>query len=670
MNNPKQDPDPEDLDKTFIEGVDAKTGPHSLSRGGKLDATSLRAANPYQNPGAAAGPATNLPSGNEPIPLGSGAIVGLLGSGGMARVYKIWNEKLEVFRAVKILLPNQQGDLRNRFETEAKITAKLHHPNIVEIYNVGDWQGLPYLEMEIIDGLSLESIISKTGKLPSSVCSSIAIFTARALGYAHGQQFLIYGKNYHGIVHRDLKPANIMVSSQGALKLMDFGIARPTEASLHTVDGNIVGTMQYLSPEQLDGTDIDCRADIYAFGAILYEMLTGTKTFPQETITNLMKQKILNEYRKFNDFDFSVPAGLAKISQKCLQIAKENRFVDANALLKELESVHRTLSSESPEFMLKAFITDPGSIVEVSRHKTPFHISPKIIIAAAAAALVGLLIAVFLLTGPKPAPTAEQPVAHTQPPVTQTAPQPAAQPPVQPQQHEAMQPLANPAREQKTTEPPRPRYPETKVQQPRTHGTATHAQPVKAPPEKIVSPPVNSPEPPSLAKLQKTYESNDLFIVGKLAIQKSSFNDAIFALTNVPRTSPNHDKSVLLLITAYMETNRGRDAEALIQNEKINDAEYYFLAGKLLLQEGRHKEALDHFQAALTKPSNLRSSSEVRSDALYYTAIAYRDIYISDPSPDNRGLALQAWLVVKNVYRNSPNHPRYQKAVEELAGIK
>ena len=97
--------------------------------------------------------------------------------------------------------------------------------------------------------------------------------------------------------------------------------------------------MQYLSPEQLDGTDIDCRADIYAFGAILYEMLTGTKTFPQETITNLMKQKILNEYRKFDDFDFSVPAGLAKISQKCLQIAKENRFVDANALLKELEPI-------------------------------------------------------------------------------------------------------------------------------------------------------------------------------------------------------------------------------------------------------------------------------------------------------------------------------------------
>ena len=672
MNNQKKDPGPEDIGKTFVEGADAKTGSHSLNAGGKLDATSLRAANPY-GPAAAAGTSTNLPSGNEPIPLGSGTIVGLLGAGGMARVYKIWNDKLEVFRAVKILIPNQQGDLRNRFETEAKITAKLHHPNIVEIYNVGDWQGLPYLEMEIIDGMSLESIISKTGKLPSSVCSSIAIFMARALGYAHGQQFLIYGKNYHGIIHRDLKPANIMISSQGTLKLMDFGIARPTEASLHTVDGNIVGTMQYLSPEQLDGTDIDCRADIYAFGAILYEMLTGTKTFPQETITNLMKQKILNEYRKFEDFDFSVPVGLARISQKCLQIAKENRYPDANALLKELESVHRTLSSESPEFMLKTFTTDPGSIVEVSRHKTPFHIGPTIIIATAAAALVVLLIAVFLLTGPKPAPT-EQAAAKAQTPVSQNVPQAAVQPPVQPQQPEALQPLANPGEEQKASETPPSRFSETKAQS-RTRTAAVRTQSMKAiarnaPPEKSNFSSVNNQEPPSLAKLQKTYESNDLFIVGKLAMQKSSYVDAILALTNVPRTSPNHEKSVLLLITAYMETNRGRDAQAIVQNEKINDAEYYFLAGKLLQQQGRNKEALDHFQAALTKPSNLRSSADVRSDALYYTAIAYRDIYISDPSPDNRGLALQAWLVVKNVYRNSPNHPRYQKAVEELANIK
>ena len=120
MNTNNNNPQGPDLGKTFVEDEGAKTGVHSLGANKRLDATSVRGANPY-----AASGAPNLPTGNEPIALGSGSIVGLLGTGGMARVYKIWNDKLEVFRAVKILIPNQQGDVRNRFETEAKITAKL-----------------------------------------------------------------------------------------------------------------------------------------------------------------------------------------------------------------------------------------------------------------------------------------------------------------------------------------------------------------------------------------------------------------------------------------------------------------------------------------------------------------------------------------------------------------
>jgi serine/threonine-protein kinase len=682
MNNSDNPRAPEDVGKTFVEGSDAKTGFHSLGANARLDATSARASNPYAGP-AATEVASNLPSGSEPIPLGSGTIVGLLGSGGMAKVYKVWNEKLEVFRAVKILIPNQQGDLRNRFETEAKITAKLHHPNIVEIYNVGDWQGLPYLEMEIIDGLSLEAIIAKTGKLPPAVCSAISIFVARALAYAHGQQFLIYGKNYHGIVHRDLKPANIMVSSQGGLKLMDFGIARPTEASLHTVEGNIVGTMQYLAPEQMDGADIDARADLYAFGAILYEILTGTKTFPQETITNLMKRKILNEYRKFDDFEFDVPSGLAKISQKCLQIDKTNRFADANTMLKELESVHRTLSSESPEEILKTFTIDPGSIAEITNRGSPLKLSPKIIIAAASAALVAILIAVFVITGPKPAPAPPQEVKAAQPTAT---PSPVAAAPTPPsaiqQDNAALKPL-DAVSSAITTE-----FNQKSKQEPEaltTHRkeiksgqssrlTAAHTQTSRPAHsfEKSSADPsiVEKSEMPPLARLQKTYESSDFFLIGKMAMQKSAYSDAILALATISRTNANYEKAQLMLANAYLESGRLKDAQAIIQNEKINDAEYYFLAGKILHQQGRHKEALDYFQSAVTKPSNLRSSAEVRSDALYYTALVYRDKYISDPSPDNRGLALQAWLVVKNIYRNNPNSPRYQKAVEELANTK
>ncbi|HAJ79167.1 MAG TPA: hypothetical protein DCO75_05300 [Fibrobacteres bacterium] len=659
----------QDVSKTFVEGSDAQqTGIHSLKTKSRLDATSIRGANPYESQTA-----SNLPSGNEPLPLGSGSIVGLLGSGGMAKVYKIWNEKLEVFRAVKILIPNQQGDLRNRFETEAKITAKLHHTNIVEIYNVGDWQNLPYLEMELIDGQSLEAIIQKTGRLSPIVCSSIAIFVARALAYAHSQEFLIYGKTYKGIIHRDLKPANIMISSQGLLKLMDFGIARPTEASLHTVEGNIVGTMQYLSPEQLDGIDVDNRADIYAFGAILYEMLTGTKTFPQETITNLMKQKIVNEYRKFDDFDFGIPSALTKITQKCLQLSKENRYTNANMLLKELETAHKSLTPESPENILKTFITDPSSIPESSIRKSFLRLNPKILIPAAGVLLVGGLVTFFLMTGPKNSRETQQKVVVAVPPPQPQTQQPAnATAPVEQLQKEKdnFKPLARQDSYQQKQQPVEQVSNKLNVR----HSGSSSLKADKTPKEKKT----DTKEPDYTEKkqnvsplelLKKKYESNDCVAIGIMAIQKNEFSEAITALSAVGRSDANHEKAVVLLLNAYIESGRMADAQSITQNETINDAQFYFLCGKLLQKQEKNRQALEFFQTALTKPCIIRNIGDVRMDAIYYTALTWRDIYISDPTPDNKGMVLQSWLVVKNAYRNNPSHQRFKKAVEEMASI-
>jgi len=420
------------LDKTFVEGAapmqpDYAGQPISgLPGATRIPASQLSSVNPYTRSGASekyASSSDELPTGNEPIPLGSGTVAGILGSGGMAKVYKIWNEKLEVFRAVKILLPTRQADLKSRFETEAKITAKLHHPNIVEIYSVGEWRGLPYLEMEYIDGCSLEALIAQMGKLPDAVCSAIAILVARALEYAHNQEFLIYGKTYHGVIHRDLTPANIMIPMVGDVRLMDFGIARPTEASLHTVEGNIVGTMQYLSPEQMDGVDIDARTDIYSFGAILYEMLTGTKTFPQDTITNLMKKKILNEYRRFSDFDFAVSHHLARISQKCLQINKNDRYPDMAALLKDLTSAHQTLASQPPTEILRTFVSDPEKFAKKrKRSRASLRISPRITVPIAGAAAIAGLVTLFIVTGPQNDPEIKSAPADS---AQSAAPQPS-----------------------------------------------------------------------------------------------------------------------------------------------------------------------------------------------------------------------------------------------------
>jgi serine/threonine protein kinase len=684
----KQPDKPQDLGKTFVEGADAgsKTGFHPLNTGIRGDATSLSATNPYGVKKTASPQPEGLPTGDEPLPLGSGTIVGLLGAGGMARVYKIWNEKLEVFRAVKILIPTQQGDLRNRFETEAKITAKLRHPNIVEIYSVGDWNGLPYLEMELIDGSALDTMIQRIGKLPPSVCSAIGIFVARALTYAHNQEFLLYGKTYQGIIHRDLKPANIMISKHGDLRLMDFGIARPTEASLHTVEGNIVGTMQYLSPEQMDGVDVDARADIYSFGAIMYEMITGTKTFPQDTITNLMKRKIMNDYRKFDDFDFGVPQALAKIAQKCLQLDKTDRYTSATALLEDLDEAHRSLTSDSPETVLKSYLDNPSTISDHVGRKRPAFLSLKIVIPVAAAIVIAALVAVFIATGPKSSEeTHQQTVAAApQKSVVQQA-QPAAQPSPAQQADNGLKPLspqtAEPDMREKQSMQQEPQATNSAVAQEMearyqaarqaalSRQSSKHAKPSH---ESIPSREQESGNAgaSSADRLKKSYGSSDFVEVGQRALAKNAFDDAILAFDNVPAGSPQHEKAFLLQIDALIQSDKLREAKEKIQNEQVNDAEYSLLSGEMYQKMGRNKDALENFQTALTRPSKYRNIRDVRNDALYYTALTYSEMYKDDPSNDNRGMALQSWRVVKNMYSSNPDNGRYKKAVNELASIK
>ncbi|MFP4416317.1 MAG: serine/threonine-protein kinase [Fibrobacterota bacterium] len=304
-----------------------------------------------------------LPPENESIPLGSGIITGLLGSGGMAKVYKIWNEELEVFRAVKVLLPSSQQEVKNRFQTEVKISAKLNHPNIVRVFSVGRWNGLPYMEMEMIEGITLSSIISRFKTIPSSVCAALALQISHALAYAHSQEVLIYGKKYSGIIHRDLKPSNIMVNNQGVVKLMDFGVARPVETGLHTVNTtNLVGTLQYFSPEQIAGYPIDQSSDIYSFGAVLYEMLCGSCPFPQNKMVELIQAKTNNRFTRLEDYGQNFDSRLSSVVQICLRTDKHSRFDDSFKLRSCLDEIHRSFQTESPEEVIKSFMSDPEKV--------------------------------------------------------------------------------------------------------------------------------------------------------------------------------------------------------------------------------------------------------------------------------------------------------------------
>ncbi|MBD3320730.1 MAG: protein kinase [Chitinivibrionales bacterium] len=646
---------PKDIEKTFVEGSGSPPGQHDLKAGTKIHVDSDQVTAAYTK--TRIGSSGNLPEEEQGRPLGSGKIVDVLGTGGMAKVYKIWNDKLEVYRAVKILLPDHQSDLLNRFETEAKITAKLHHPNIVEIYNVGEWNNLPFLEMELIDGESLESIINTKGKLPEPVCSAIALFIARALMYAHGQEFLLYGKNYNGIIHRDLKPANIMIDKSGAVKLMDFGIARPTETSFHTVEGSIVGTLQYLAPEQIDGEGIDHGADIYALGAILYEMLTGYKTFPQKTITNLMKKKATNEYRKFDDFEFRVNSSLAKIAQRCLSVSKENRYESAKELVAALESAHKNLTSFTPEEIIVKYLQNPESLKISSRVNLLRFFKPRIMIPAGLAIVLVSLFILFIQTGPELSGDDAE-TADAKQRELAGAQEKAAQEDIDtPFEEEGLKPLV-PEGKQEPRQPSGKKIARSKPPDPKPGPEKpVRSRTPRRPSRKTLSP---------VEKLQQKYESEDLLAIAKTALGKRNTSDAILALENV---RANTTRKSLLLLEAYVLAGQTKDALYIVNSQQINDGQFEFLAGKTYYMLNNNAEALKHFEDAILKPCKTRSRNGVRNDALYYTALIRSRLYETNPTASNLQHAKQAWLVVKNCYRSSTNHSRYKKAVQQLASF-
>jgi serine/threonine protein kinase len=304
--------------------------------------------------------ATRLPLEDDRIQLGSGIISGILGTGGMAKVYKIWNDKLEIFRAVKLLLPTHDQEAFKRFQTEVKISAKLKHPNIIEIHSVGEWQGLPYMEMELVEGEPLNNLISRYKVLPSFLSSSIALLVARALAYAHYQEIQIYGKKYKGIIHRDLKPSNIMIGPTGTVKLMDFGVARPVETGLHTVNtDSIVGTVHYFSPEQIQGYPVNQLSDIYSFGAVLYEMLCGSNPFPYSTIADLIQAKLKNQFTHLGDYNLCCDPRLSSVAQICLRTHKSTRIQNSMQLRDYLEEVHNSLEIGTPEKVITDFYNNP-----------------------------------------------------------------------------------------------------------------------------------------------------------------------------------------------------------------------------------------------------------------------------------------------------------------------
>jgi len=309
-----------------------------------------------------------------------------LGGGGMGKVYRVYDRKLEEEVALKLIRPEIAADWEaiERFRNEIKIARKITHKNVCKMYDLGESGGASYITMEYVPGEDLRSFIHRSKQLTVATAVSISRQVAEGLSEAHSL----------GIVHRDLKPGNIMIDKEGNAKVMDFGIARSLLGKGLTGEGAIIGTPEYMSPEQVEGKEADQRSDIYALGVIIFEMLVGSPPFEGETpfaIANKHKTEPPPVPKKLLP---QLPEALNKVILRCLEKDRANRYQTAGELLTDLSAVEQTFLTADRA------LTRAKTKIRTSREIT-VKVTPRKLIIPAAIVLVAA-IAGLVLFKPEP----------------------------------------------------------------------------------------------------------------------------------------------------------------------------------------------------------------------------------------------------------------------------
>ena len=254
-------------------------------------------------------------------------IIDRVGSGGMADVYKARDQRLNRFVAIKILKPEYSNDAKfvSKFRGEAQSVAGLSHPNVVNVYDVGEDDDLYYIVMELVEGITLKRFIEKKGRLDVKEAIGIGVQIAQGMQAAHD----------NSIIHRDIKPQNIIISKDGKVKVTDFGIAKA--ATSNTITSNVMGSVHYTSPEQARGGYSDEKSDIYSLGITMFEMLTGRVPFNGETTVAIAIKHIQEEMPSPKEFVPEIPSSVASIVLKCCQKSPDRRYQNMAELIADLK---------------------------------------------------------------------------------------------------------------------------------------------------------------------------------------------------------------------------------------------------------------------------------------------------------------------------------------------
>jgi serine/threonine protein kinase len=616
--------------------------------------------NPSNDKQTASSVSYQIPRPEPGMKIGHNKIIELIAEGGMASVYKVWHEELEIVRAIKILKPGFDEETKKRLRTEAKISAHLSHPNIVEIYGLYFWNDyIPYIEMEYVDGFSLRQLIDSKKVLPLTFSLSLIYFICNALHYAHNQVFTLYGKTYEGIVHRDIKPANILITRSGTPKLADFGIARPKEISIHTDGQKVMGTFTYLSPEQLNGEPLDRRSDIYSLGTVLYECIIGVKAFPQKMLTDLIREKLQNNYTPIDSFGIEIPKKCAQIIEKSMQLEKEKRYQTSKEMADDILEFIKKTTTETPDQILSSFNLEQSDITKIklkTKNKFPFlnlFLVPFIAFA--------ILITIFLALNFQKSNKSQIKTSLSKPTTLEK---------------KAYSTQEDISKESIThTNVVRDSQISSKdfsnISTPITKDMPVNKITSN---KKTITSSSNINDASNVLSSSATLNEKTINIARSLSeasenIKSKRWSNAINILERLLKQSLSEQEktqAIILLLESYLQLNDLESAKKIvIENTNIiNDGLFFLLSGELYNKIDMQAEALSAFSKAQKTPSKFKKTVDM--EATLNIARIFNNFYHAKPNIENKILLKKAYLEFKNNY--CPN-TSIQKACEEAEEI-
>ncbi len=657
-----------------------------------------------------ASPVHTMPYGHQPEEIASGTVVGKLGQGGMSVVYEIWNRRLEIKRAVKLMRPTYAPREEERFDREMKITAQLEHPNIVSVHSVGEWNDLPYIEMEKIDGYSLNRLVETYGPQSPQFCTSISLLISRALEYAHNHKYSMNGKEYRGILHRDLKTANVMISYEGKVKLMDFGVAKPIDLNLDTDPGSIVGSFQYISPEQLQGEELDVRSDVYALGCMMYEMVTGRKAFPSTKITELVPMRLKNAFEPLSNFELTAPPAFTSLINACLEYAPAKRPATAETVVRRLEKIHSSLTEQSPERIVATHVRtalDSRMPIKKTSVRRNTDKLPLLIIAFLTGSLIGGLfpIATYRLAelfddqtpivssldtrkehsrvdserkteagndeaeddeagAPEPSESSE--AAELKPDVKAPSKKQKPEEVRSVERRDAVRPLSRPeqtvtarSEEPRKTEgngepddnqvlPDDPRSPELLEPERRTRVVDVVAPADEPEAQEDIDRP---DEPPTLVRqLKETYGTHDLLKVLRGEYSKGNYGNVLQVLDELPEPFRGSNLAAIYELRSLQGLNKL--TPEFFKEHSISDGEFYLARAQIQYRREDYQSAIQWLDSAAVAPVLMGSLEEIRTQTLVCRARAYTGLFEKEPTMEHRHEALMSWRRVKENLRS------------------